>query len=196
MKHSGEKPFLCELCPKSFTRLQYLNEHMNLHLGNRPHKCKKCPATFYDLSAYHRHIHKHRVEEKEKSKSKLNEDEEQQPTTSRLIMTRNTISQSALQQLGAVINQETERIQQQNEEHSYQTIIVSTDEAHHEACDVSIQPSTSFVSKGDDEGQPEVYHISLDPNILANDPANLIATVDFSAINLLANATTKQFTLS
>ncbi|KAJ8301175.1 hypothetical protein KUTeg_020162 [Tegillarca granosa] len=194
MKHSGEKPFLCELCPKSFTRLQYLNEHMNLHLGNRPHKCKKCPATFYDLSAYHRHIHKHRVEEKEKDKSKSNEEE--QPTPSRLIMTRNAISQTTLEQIGAVLNQETERFQQHNDEHSYQTIIVSTDESHHESGDNSIQPSTSFVTKGDEEGQPEVYHISLDPNILSNDPANLIATVDFSAINLLANATTKQFTLS
>lgn len=66
LKHTGERPFLCTHCPKSFTRLQYLREHVNQHTGTKPYSCKVCGSSFHDLSTYHRHVRKHRLEAERK----------------------------------------------------------------------------------------------------------------------------------
>ena len=39
---SGERPYKCDLCDKSFARLQNLQEHNNRHLGVRPYQCSVC----------------------------------------------------------------------------------------------------------------------------------------------------------
>ncbi|TRY61861.1 hypothetical protein TCAL_12551, partial [Tigriopus californicus] len=41
-KHSGEKPFKCSMCPKSFSRKDHLQGHERTHNGVKPFKCHLC----------------------------------------------------------------------------------------------------------------------------------------------------------
>ena len=59
LKHTNEKPFACELCPKRFSRLQYLKEHCNMHTGARPYKCEHCDMAFADMSSCYKHRKTH-----------------------------------------------------------------------------------------------------------------------------------------
>uniref|UniRef100_A0A1I7VBN0 Oocyte zinc finger protein XlCOF14 n=1 Tax=Loa loa TaxID=7209 RepID=A0A1I7VBN0_LOALO len=56
--HTGEKP-LCLECAMNLTRVEYLNEHIMIHIGRRPFSCSECTANFTTSGSLRRHIMTH-----------------------------------------------------------------------------------------------------------------------------------------
>lgn len=56
LTHSADKArFACSLCPKRFTRKEYVNVHMRIHAGIRPFICEMCARPFVKRQDLIRH---------------------------------------------------------------------------------------------------------------------------------------------
>lgn len=45
--HSAERPYVCEICRKTFNRVSTLISHRKTHNGHKPHRCHLCSKAFH-----------------------------------------------------------------------------------------------------------------------------------------------------
>jgi uncharacterized Zn-finger protein len=56
---SGDKPYTCDTCAKSFARNSNLVQHMRVHTGDKPYQCEKCMKSFAGKSNLAKHMKVH-----------------------------------------------------------------------------------------------------------------------------------------
>ncbi|PSN55600.1 hypothetical protein C0J52_04048 [Blattella germanica] len=54
-----KKPFICNICNKSFARKAFLEGHTRTHTGERPYACEFCQSAFNDRSNLRKHTRIH-----------------------------------------------------------------------------------------------------------------------------------------
>lgn len=59
---SGERPFKCPECEKTFTRRDKLSVHLRCHGGGKTYQCKVCEFSCRDRSGLVIHMRRHNDE--------------------------------------------------------------------------------------------------------------------------------------
>ena len=58
--HTGEKPYKCTYCERSFAQSNDMVKHMKTHVGSNPYQCDRCDASFRLLVDLRNHYKEHK----------------------------------------------------------------------------------------------------------------------------------------
>lgn len=76
--HTGEKPFKCSICSRGFTSSGHLTGHIRSHNGTKTHECKVCQKRFAGSSSLKVHMKSHNDKANQEQQQHDQEQQQQQ----------------------------------------------------------------------------------------------------------------------